>query len=161
MIIETLVHDLVHSVTDGNNLDGCTLGCQGTESNDVGEADVITLLKNSDWGFLPLFSFSQMFMGAHLWDASGAPLETFRNSERHVVDFAGMTVTIGSGNRKWPCSNLHFFSRPGKKWNNKFKPTLKSQNFISEWYFNSRPFVFNSKKSLLYRPYFKLSCSFR
>ena len=66
MIIETLVHDFVQSVEGGNNFDGCTLGCQGTESNDVGEADVITLLKNSDWAFLPLFSFSQMFMGAHL-----------------------------------------------------------------------------------------------
>ena len=66
MIIETLVHDLVHSVTDAKNFDGCTLGCQGTESNDVGEADFIPLLKNSDWGFLPLFNFSQIFMGAHL-----------------------------------------------------------------------------------------------
>ena len=66
MIIDKLIHDLVQSVTDGNNLDGCTLGCQGTEFNDVGEADVIPLLKNSDWGFLPLFNFSKMFMGAHL-----------------------------------------------------------------------------------------------
>ena len=39
MRIDDGIHDFVQSVKDGNNLDWCTLGCQGTESDDVGEVD--------------------------------------------------------------------------------------------------------------------------